>query len=79
MIKKKVHKIYCVLCGKVRFVRTVNWKQVKYCEACAYKRKREYNSAYVRAWRERKEELESKESVCGALKILNESKEYGSR
>lgn len=50
---KKEHEIFCIDCGNKRTVRGPNYGQVKRCEVCQYKRKRVYNSEYMRRRRAR--------------------------
>jgi len=44
----KEHRIFCVVCGTERVVKTQNWKQVKRCITCQYAEKQAYNTRYIR-------------------------------
>lgn len=51
------HKIICQRCGKGRWVKSQNWKQVKLCKLCAYEKRRVYNTDYIRKQREERKEV----------------------
>ena len=52
--------IYCKKCGKPRIIFANNVKSVTLCIECYYKKRREYNTAYVYRWRKNKKKQNTK-------------------
>ena len=57
-----MHTIFCKRCGAKREVFANNYRQVEFCKECYYDIKREYNSKYQKAYRERKKLLKQQQN-----------------
>lgn len=60
----KTRIIYCKECGRPREVTCNNWKAVQLCKECAYNKRREYNSVYIKNKREKQKCQTKKELQC---------------